>query len=166
MMKRYANFLAVLTLILGLSTLLLPSVWAADDTVIVIVNSANPVESLSVGELKKLFLSDRSRWDTGKSVAPVIPGSGAAARTAFLKTVCGMNDADFKKYFVQAAFEGKDVTPPKEVSSAKDVKTVVAGSPGGIGIVPASEFSAGDSGVKAVKVDGAAAGDAGYKLKM
>jgi len=37
-----------------------------------------------------------------------------------------MSDADFKKYFVQAAFEGKDVAPPKEVSSARDVKSVVA----------------------------------------
>ncbi len=139
---------------------------AAGDSIVVIVNSANPVDNLSVADLKKIFLSDRSKWDTGKSVAPVMPGPGAAERVAFLKAVCGMSDADFSKYFVTAAFTGKDVTPPKEVSSAHDVKSVVAGSPGAIGFVKASDFSAGDNGVKAVKVSGAGADEAGYKLKL
>ena len=138
---------------------------AGGDAIVVIVNSANPVENLSVGEVRKIFFSDRSRWDSGKSVAPVMIGSGAE-RVAFLKIVCGMSDADFKKYFVQAAFTGKDVTPPKDVSSSRDVKSVVAGSPGAIGFVRASEFSASDSGIKAVKVDGMAASDEAYKIKM
>jgi ABC-type phosphate transport system substrate-binding protein len=138
----------------------------AGDAIVVIVNSSNPADDLKLGDLKKLFMSDRSRWDTGKAVAPVMLGAGAGERTTFLKIVCGMNDADFSKYFVTAAFTGKDVTPPKEVGSSKDVKSVVAGSPGAIGFVRVSDFSAGDSGIKAVKVDGAAAGDAGYKIKM
>jgi len=58
---------------------------AGGDPIVVIVNGANPVESLSAGDLKKLFLSDRSKWDTGKSVAPVIVTAGAPERTAFLK---------------------------------------------------------------------------------
>ena len=165
-MKKYANFLMLPAAVLALSVMLPAPAGAAGDSIVVIVNSSNPVEALSTGELKKLFLSDRSKWDTGKSVAPVMLSPGTAARTAFLKIVCGMNDGDFKKYFVQAAFEGKDVAPPKEVSSARDVKSVVAGSPGAIGFVSAADFSAGDSGIKAVKVDGAAATDAGYKLKM
>jgi hypothetical protein len=48
------------------------------------------------------------------------------------------------------------------------VKAFVAGSPGAIGFVKASDFhgDGSDGGVKSVKVDGAGAGDAGYKLKM
>jgi ABC-type phosphate transport system substrate-binding protein len=147
-------------------TIMMPLLAWAGDPIVVVVNNANPITSLSMGDLRKLFLADRSRWDTGKSVAPVMVAPGAPERMAFLKAVCGMNDADFKKYFVQAAFEGKDVTPPKEVSSAHDVKSVVAGSPGAIGFVRAADFSESDSGIKAVKVEGAAASDAGYKLKM
>jgi hypothetical protein len=75
------------------------------------------VDNLSLGELKKLFMSDRSKWDTGKSVAPVMVAAGAPERTAFLKIVCGMNDGDFSKYFLQAAFTGKSATPPKEVGA-------------------------------------------------
>lgn len=145
-----------------------PPVEAAGDPIVVIVNTANPVDNLSMSELKKLFMSDRSKWDTGKAVAPVMVAAGAPERTAFLKIVCGMNDSDFSKYFMQAAFSGKSATPPKEVSSAQSVKSVVAGSPGAIGFVKAGDFhgDGSDGGVKAVKVDGASAADAGYKLKM
>jgi ABC-type phosphate transport system substrate-binding protein len=139
---------------------------AAGDTIVVIVNPANPVGNLSVAELKKLFLSDRSRWDTGKAVAPVMVTAGAPERTSFLKIVCGMSDADFSKYFLNAAFAGKDATPPKEVGGAGSVKAFVAASPGGIGFLKASDLPAGDTTVKAVKIEGAAAGDAGYKIKM
>jgi ABC-type phosphate transport system substrate-binding protein len=144
------------------------SAHAAGDPIVVIVNVANPVDNLSVGDLKKLFLSDRSKWDTGKSVAPVMVTAGAPERTAFLKIVCGMNDADFGKYFLQAAFTGKSATPPKEVTSSQSVKGTVAAAPGAIGFVKAADFhgDGSDGGVKAVKIDGMAASDTGYKLRM
>jgi len=110
-------FLAIGSLIvIGVTMTSISPLQAADDPIVVIVNGSNPVENLTTGELKKLFLSERSRWDTGKSVAPVMTAAGARERTAFLKIVCGMNDTDFGKYFLQAAFTGKSATPPKERS--------------------------------------------------
>ncbi len=148
---------------------LLPQSWAVDGgPIVVIVNQANPVQNVSMAELRKIFLSDRSRWDTGKTIAPVIAAPGAAERSAFLKIVCGMRDAEFGKYFVQAAFTGKDVTPPREVLSGRDVKSIVAGSPGAIGFIRALDFhgDGSDGGVKAVKVEGLLASDPGYKLRI
>ena len=105
---------AILALAAGFwMTFAAPSAEAAGDPIVVIVNASNPVDSLSLAELKKLFLSDRSRWDTGKAVAPVMLAPGAPERVSFLKTVCGMNDAELGKYFMQAAFTGKSATPPK-----------------------------------------------------
>jgi ABC-type phosphate transport system substrate-binding protein len=170
-----ANFVAIVqsavsALAVGmlLSTLSPDPVQAAGDPIVVIVNAANPVDNLSIGELKKLFLSDRSRWETGKAVAPVIVTAGAPERTAFLKIVCGMSNGDFSKYFLQAAFTGKSATPPKEVGSAASVKAFVASSPGAIGFVRALDFhgDGSDGGVKSVKIDGIAAADAGYRLRM
>jgi hypothetical protein len=93
---------------------------------------------------------------------------GAPERVSFLKTVCGMNDAELGKYFMQAAFTGKSATPPKEVGSSSAVKSFVASSPGAIGFVKALDFhgDGSEGGIKALKIDGTAAGDAGYKLKM
>jgi ABC-type phosphate transport system substrate-binding protein len=157
--------------LLTIATLLAISsrpVQAAGDPIVVIVNQANPIDNLSMNELKKLFLSDRSKWDTGKSVAPVMVSAGPPERSAFLRIVCGMNDASFAKYFLQAAFNGKSATPPKEVSSSQAVKIVVTTSPGAIGFVKAADFhgDGSDGGVKSVKVDGLAAADENYKLRM
>lgn len=140
----------------------------AGDVIVVIVNVANPIDNLTTAELKKLFLSDHSHWDTGKPVAPVMLTAGAIERTAFLKIVCRMNDADLNKHFLQAAFTGKSATPPKEVGNSAALKNFVASSPGAIGFVKALDFhgNGSDGGVKAVKVDGLAASDAGYKLRM
>ena len=118
---------AILVLAAAISmTIGATAVQAGGEPIVVIVNSSNPVDNLSIGELKKLFLSDKSRWETGKAVAPVMVGPGQPERVAFLKIVCGMGDADFSKYFMQAAFTGKDATPPKEVSNAQALKAVVA----------------------------------------
>jgi hypothetical protein len=77
-----------------------------------------------------------------------------------------MSDGDLGKYFMQAAFTGKSATPPREVGSAGAVKSFVAGSPGAIGFVKANDLPAGDATVKTVKIDGSAASDPGYKIKM
>ena len=77
-----------------------------------------------------------------------------AERAPFLKIVCGMNDADFSKYFLQAAFTGKFATPPKEASSGAAVKSIVGNSPGGSGFVKSSDLSYADTTVKPVKIDG------------
>jgi ABC-type phosphate transport system substrate-binding protein len=167
--KPWLRGIALLALLLAVATVIPPpTTQAGGDPIVVIVNDANPVESVSISDLKKLFLSDRSKWDTGKSVAPVIVTAGAPERAAFLKQVCGMSDADFGKYFMQAAFTGKSATPPKEVTSAASVKSFVASSPGGIGFIRAMDFhgNGSDGGVKALKIDGVEPSDAGYKLRM
>lgn len=143
----------------------IPPAQAAGDPIVVIVNGSNPTDNLSMAELRRLFTSDRSTWDTGRAVAPVMVTAGAPERTAFLKIVFGMNDADFNKFFLQAAFNGKSAVSPKEVSSAQGVKIVVANSPGAIGFVKARDLN-GVAGLKTVKIDGLSASDPGYKLKM
>jgi ABC-type phosphate transport system substrate-binding protein len=142
----------------------------ADDSgpIIVIVNVNNSVQTLSMAELRKIFLSERTRWDTGKPVAPVMVVAGNPVRTAFLKIVYGMRDTDFRKYFLHASFTGKDVTPPTEVSASNQVKVMVAGSPSAIGFIRALDFhgDGSDGGIKAVKIDSLPASDPAYKLRM
>jgi len=168
MKKRTPPFSVLVGMVLA-HMFFMQQAWPADGgPIVVIVNQANPVQNLSLAELRKIFLSDRNHWETGKSIAPVIVMPGAPERSAFLKTVCGMSNAEFSKYFVQAAFTGKDVTPPREVSNGRDVKSIVAGSPGAIGFIRGLDFhgDSSDGGVKAVKVEGLLASDPGYKLRM
>jgi ABC-type phosphate transport system substrate-binding protein len=163
-------FAAMAILVMATATGLIVSVdpvEAAGDPIVVIVNGSNPVENLSMGELRKLFLSDRGQWDTGRPVSPVMLTAGAPERTRFLKVVYNMNDSDFSRYFLQAAFAGKFPTPPKEVGSARDVRRIVGNSPGAIGFVRSSDFhSDSNSVIKVVMIDGLFATDAAYKIHM
>jgi ABC-type phosphate transport system substrate-binding protein len=158
------------TLVMATATGLIVSVdavQATGDPIVVIVNGSNPVNNLSMGELRKLFLSDRGQWNTGRPVSPVMLTAGAPERTQFLKVVYHMNDADFGRYFLQAAFAGKFPTPPKEVGSAQDVRRIVGNSPGAIGFVRSSDFHGdNESAIKMVRIDGVAATDAAYKIHM
>jgi len=171
MMGTQTKYLSVLSsvtaLVLAITAITLPirPVHAEGNSIVVLVNASNPINNLTVGELKQIFLSDRSKWDTGRAVAAVMVTAGAPERTAFLKIVCGMDNAAFDKYFLQASFTGKYATPPKEVSSAQGVQRIVANSPGAIGFVKTADFT-GAAEVKAVKIDGLSASDPLYKLKM
>jgi ABC-type phosphate transport system substrate-binding protein len=163
-------FAAVAILAMATAIWLIVSVYpvqAAGDPIVVIVNGSNPVDNLSMVELRKLFLCDRSRWDTGRAVAPVMLAAGAPERTLFLRVVYGMSDADFGRYFLQATFSGKFATPPKEVGSVRDVMRIVGNSPGAIGFVRSSNLHTySDSVIKVVRIDGFAATDAAYKIHM
>jgi ABC-type phosphate transport system substrate-binding protein len=143
-------------------------VHAGGDPIVVIVNGSNPVDNLTMDDLRKIFLSQRSRWESGRQVVAVMVGEGIPERTAFLKVVCGMSDADFGKYLLQAAFSGKAATYPKEVLSSRRVILVVANSPGAIGFVKAGDLRGEDNDglVKPVKIDSIAASETGYKLHM
>lgn len=163
-----STFAAVAILAIGM-WLTVPAnrAQAAGDPIVVIVNGSNPVDSLTMGELRKMFLSDRSHWNTGRDVAPVMVAAGAPERTSFLRVVCGMNDADFDRYFLQATFAGKSPTLPKVVGSAQDVRRIVGNSPGAIGFMRSSDFHRdGDSVIKMVRIDGIAPGDAAYRIHM
>jgi ABC-type phosphate transport system substrate-binding protein len=160
--------LAIIAAVTMIWLIVVLRVHARGDPIVVIVNSANPVQNLRMADLKKIFLSERSRWDTGVAVVPVMITSGAPERAVFLRAVCGMSDADFNRYFLQAAFRGGPVTPPKEVISSQGAKGAVASFPGAIGFIKAGDFhgDGSDGGVKAVRLDGLAASDPGYKLHM
>jgi ABC-type phosphate transport system substrate-binding protein len=164
------TFAALVILVMATALWLIASVYpvqAAGDCIVVIVNGSNPVDNLSMGELRKLFLSDRSRWDTGRDVSPVMLAAGAPERTLFLRVVCGMNDADFERYFLRASFTGKSVMPPKVVGSVRDVRRIVGNSPGAIGFVRSSDVHGdNDSVIKTVRIDGVAATDTQYKIHM
>ena len=172
-MKKTNTIRLLLPAMVALALALVASVspWptqAAGDPIVIIVNQTNPVDNLSMSELKKIFMSDRSRWDSGHAVAPVMVVPRVPERIAFLKIVCGMNETDFGRYFVQAAFNGKSATSPREVGGWQGVKNFVATTPGAIGFIKAQDFhgDGSDGGVKSVKIDGLGAGESGYRIKM
>ena len=74
-----------------------------------------------------------------------------------------MGEDDYAKYFLQATFTGLVQAAPRPLASPGAMRQFVAGTPGAIGYLRASDV---DDSVKIVKVDGKSPGDPDYKLKL
>jgi ABC-type phosphate transport system substrate-binding protein len=107
----------------------------ADDQIAIIVNPANSVSTLSPGDLHKIFMGDKGSWPNGKHIFLIMAPSGSPERAAMLKSVFKMSEGEYAKYFLQATFTGAISAPPKEASSAAEIKQLVAANAGAIGYV-------------------------------
>jgi phosphate transport system substrate-binding protein len=148
--------------ILWACALLFPLTAAAEDDLAVVVNKSNPVENLTKAQLRKIVLGDQAAWSAGKKVTVVLRAPGQPDRVGVLKTVCGMGEEDFNQHQMQASFNGDTSNPPKVVATDEAVRSLVAAQPGAIGFLRAADIN--DS-IRAVTVDGVAAGQDGYKVK-
>lgn len=132
------------------------------ESLAIIVNKSNPIESLSFAELRKVFLGERSHWSNGRRIIVVMREPGQPERTAVLRLIYRMGEIDFKHYFLHALFTGEVPSTPKELATATNVRKFISYVPGAIGYVRADEV---DGSVKVIRVDGLAPDDPGYKIK-
>jgi phosphate transport system substrate-binding protein len=130
----------------------------------VIVNKSNPVEDLSLAELREFFMAERGNWPNGGGrVRVVMIEPGNTAREAALRLIYKMNEKGYDSYFLGKKFRGEVLEEPRQQSSPNDVIKFVSLVPGAIGYVRPEEV---DASVKVLRVDGLAPGDPGYKLKL
>jgi ABC-type phosphate transport system substrate-binding protein len=112
----------------------------------VIVNTMNPVASLSQPELSRLFLKKTVTWPGGAAVAAVDQERTSPVRRAFSLKVHDKDPDAVVSHWQTMVFSGRDTPPPVKATDASVVDFVRA-NPGAIGYV--SE-SADVTGVKTI----------------
>jgi len=113
----------------------------------IIVNSSNPVASMSRDELSRIFLKKSSKFANGHSASPVDLPANSAIRETFSKDVHGKSTSAVDAYWQQLIFSGRDIPPAqKGESGAVDF---VRSNAGGIGYVSVGTDT---EGVKVVSV--------------
>jgi len=127
-----------------------PSLLGFADDYVVIVNKANPANSISAGDLHKMFEGEKTAWAGGAKVIAITPGPDRPEYSPAVKCATGMSGPDFKRYFIQLSFLGKVVAPPKTLDTTAAIARFVGTSPGAISCVPAADAGA---GVKILKVE-------------
>jgi ABC-type phosphate transport system substrate-binding protein len=120
---------------------------SAADEVDVIVNKTNTISDLPLADARKIFLGDKTTWPSGKRVTILMLAQGQPERAVILREIYKMSEADYSKYFLQAAFTGKISAPPKDVPSPAQVKQLVAENPGAVGYTKKEDV---DDSVKVV----------------
>jgi ABC-type phosphate transport system substrate-binding protein len=117
---------------------------------VVIVNKANPVKTLSLADLRRIFMKQTRMWPHAESIVPVDWDATSPVREAFSKQVLARSVREMQDYWVQQSVT-QGLTPPSTQRSARALLRFVAGVTGAIGYVPAGEA---DDTVSVIKITG------------
>lgn len=148
-------------LLLGLAMLSLIAQGAAQaNDIAVVVNSDNPVTTLSLVDLRKIFAGAKRSWPGGQPIKLVTRGSGCPERAALLRLLA-MSEGDYKQYWTAQVFRGEADAEPLTVPSVGMQKEALVLFPWAITLVNVRDVK---PGMKIIKIDGQMPGVAGYPL--
>jgi len=116
----------------------------------VIVNKANPVKTLAVAELRRIFMKQTRMWPHAESIVPVDWDATSPNREAFSRRVLARSVREMGDYWVQQSVT-QGLAPPSTQRSARALLRFIASVPGAIGYVPPGDV---DDTVSVVKVTG------------
>jgi ABC-type phosphate transport system substrate-binding protein len=128
--------------------------------VAVVVNLNNPMTTLSIGELRKIFAGERRTWPGGSSIKLIVRMPGTHERLVLMKLL-GMSEGDYKQYWTSQVFRGEATSEPVAVFSNGMVKEAVVGIPGAIALMEARDVK---PGIKVIRVEGLLPGSPDYPL--
>lgn len=133
------------------------------ESLAIIVNQSNPVDDLSLVELRAVFLGERSHWPNGRRITLVMMEQGQPEREAILREICRLSESDFRRRILQGLFTGEVLVSPKTLATPVGVRKFVFNVPGAIGYLRPEDV---DASVKVIRLDGHLPGDAEYALRI
>src|SRR5437016_5802212 len=128
----------------------------------VVVNSVNPANDLSLGELRRILMGERRFWGGNVQVRLALRERGARERDQVLSTVLRMDNKAFAEHWRAKVFRGEASEEPLTLSSSATAFQYLKETPGGLSFIMAKDIPA---ELKVLRVDGKLPGEAGYALK-
>ena len=130
--------------------------------VAVIVNPANPVEALSLAELRKIFAGEKQSWGSPGPISIFVRGPGAREREVLLSRVLKMNESEYQQHWVRKVYSGEAPRQPLALLSNGMQLEAIRAEKGAIALIAFKDIH---QGVKMIKIDGRIPGMNGYPLK-
>jgi len=135
----------------------------AKESLAIIVNRENPLDNLSMSELRTIFLGERTHWPNGRKITLVTMEDGHAEGVAIARDVCRMSEADLRRRYLQKRYTNEMLVPPKTLVTPKFVREFVFNVPGAIGYLRPEDV---DDSVKVISIDDHRPADAEYPLHI
>jgi ABC-type phosphate transport system substrate-binding protein len=163
-----ANFVCIVVLLLLeplLPQAVSPQAAPSGDSIplVFVVNRKNPVETLSLADVRMMLVGERSHWPDGTRVTVVMRDPNQPERDAVIRLVCRMDERDYTRTVLRAVFTAELQSAPKLLGTPAGVIRFVYNVPGAIGYIRPSEV---DDNVKIVRLSNAPAGAAfGFTLQ-
>jgi ABC-type phosphate transport system substrate-binding protein len=127
-----------------------PAQAQSDDAVVILLNARNPTQSLSKGDLNKIFMGQTAFWHGVVPVKVLLRPDGSQAAKVFYDKVLSTTPQAFRKHWDELQLAGRGVAP-RVLGSVEELAQAIAQAPGSIGFALASE-AWGLNGNKAIKV--------------
>jgi ABC-type phosphate transport system substrate-binding protein len=141
---------ATVLLFVGMAWMAAPQAQVPAAAFVIIVNKANPVKTLSLVELRSIFMKQSRMWPHAEAMVPVDWDSTSELRQTFCRTVMNRSVREMSEYYVaQSMTQG--VTPPSTQKSSRAILRFVSSVPGAISYVPPADV---DDTVNVIKVTG------------
>jgi ABC-type phosphate transport system substrate-binding protein len=115
---------------------------------VVIVNKSNPITSLPVTELQRVFRKQTRMWRHGESMVPVDWDATSDVRQEFSRLVMGRSVREMADFWIQQSIT-QGLAPPSTQKSTRAILRFVASVAGAISYVPQGEA---DESVKVIIV--------------
>ena len=158
----FSRFRCSILLSMLLAVLLPVPATSVGADVVIAVNANVPINNISFGELRRIFLGERQFWSSNLRISVLMHAPVAREREVLLKTVYEMSEAQFRQHWIGKVFRAEASSAPQTFYSDEEILGALASIPGSIAAVEAARIP---RGLKVIKVDGHLPGEAGYRLR-
>ena len=134
------------------------------NSLVVVINKANPTEGLSMAQLRRLLLGDLRNWPDKKQVFLITPDPQSEAFKCVLSTVVRMTSAEYRRYIANAEFRGEEPLQLRTVAPGSAAAKAVSSTPGSIAILEAGTLPSIAASVRVLRINGQHPGGPGYPL--
>ena len=114
----------------------MPDVKAADEEILIIVNTETSIKNLSLNTLVDIYTNNKTKWDNGEKIYVSMLKKGPV-HEAFSSQMVGMAPRKLVSVWKKVIFTGLG-TPPKILSTEAEMIQYVASTKGAIGYISAS----------------------------
>ena len=121
---------------------------AQQTTFVVILNKANPVKSLTLVELRRIFFKQTRMWPHGEAIVPVEWDATSPLRAEFSQLVMERSVRDMADFWVQQSIT-QGLAPPSTQRLSRALRRILASVPGAIAYIPVGDV---DDTVSAIAV--------------
>ena len=139
------------------------------DRIVVVVNQENPIESLTLTELKRIYLGDITRWEpNGHPSASIILIDyryNSETASEFYKKVMGFSQSRVRLRWIGNMLNGEIQVLPVKIDSEEDLFDFISKHRWAIGFVNLDSFDPQLVSIKVVMIDGKNYSDQDYPLR-
>jgi ABC-type phosphate transport system substrate-binding protein len=128
-----------------------------------VVSSHRPVRNLSLGDLRRIYLGQMSRWSDGHRIVLLMRPTQSQESIILLDRVIRMSDIDYSRWWLGAVFRGEAARAPREIPTADSIVRAVAANPDAIGFILTSSVDL-PPNVVALRIDGHTPFDRDYPV--